>query len=316
MTDLGGPFAWIVFSIVVIFVLALDLGVLQRRAHTPSTREALGFSLVWVVLAGLFAGWVTHRAGPDVGSAWLTAWVVEKALSIDNLFVFLLVFGAMKIPDALQHRVLFWGILGALVLRGAMIFMGTALLHQFHWLTYAFGALLIFGGLKIFQEWRRHEAPDEGRLFGWVQRWLPMSRDLDGERFVTRVDGRLVLTPLLGALVIIELSDLVFAVDSIPAVLAVSDDTFIVYTSNVLAMLGLRSLYFLLARVLHRVRELKVGLAAVLVFVGLKMTLADVVHVSPDVSLAVIVALLGIPAFVAVARRVPSGLPPGGTLEE
>jgi tellurite resistance protein TerC len=285
-------------------MLGLDLGVLQKRAHTPSPREALGFSIVWVALACLFGGWIAHQAGAEVASEYFTAYVVEKSLSVDNLFVFILVFGALKIPDALQHRVLFWGILGAIVLRGAMIFAGSALLHQFHWLVYGFGALLIFGGLKILREWRRQDdaPPEEGRLFTWVKRYLPMSKELDGQRFVTRVDGRRVFTPLLGALLVIELSDVVFALDSIPAVLAISDDAFVVYTSNVFALLGLRSLYFLLARVLHRMQELKVGLAGVLVFVGLKMLLADVVHVSPAASLAVILGLLGVPTLVAIVR--------------
>lgn len=300
----ASPAIWIAFSILVGLMLALDLGVLQRRAHTPSPREALALSLVWIALAGIFGGWVTYHSGPEVGAEYFTAYVVEKSLSVDNLFVFLLVFGAMKIPDALQHRVLFWGILGALVLRGAMIYAGATLLHHFHWLTYAFGALLIFGGLKILQAWRKSDEPalTEGRLYALVTRHLPMSKDLDGERFVTRVGGRRVLTPLLGALVLIEVSDVVFALDSIPAVLAISDDALVVYTSNVFALLGLRSLYFLLARVLDRMQELKIGLAGVLVFVGMKMLVADFVHISSGLSLAITSTLLAVPGAIAFLR--------------
>jgi tellurite resistance protein TerC len=311
MTDLGSPVAWVAFLVFVLVMLALDLGLLQRRAHTPTTREALGWSLMWIALACVFGGWVAWQSGAETASEYFTAYVVEKSLSVDNLFVFVLVFGAMKIPDQVQHRVLFWGILGALILRAGMIFAGTALLHQFHWLIYAFGGLLVVGGLRLFWSWRtgEEEAPTEGRLFKWVRKYLPMAPELDGQRFFTRVKspglerGVLRATPLLGALVLVELSDVVFALDSIPAVLAISQDPFIVFTSNVFAILGLRSLYFLLARILHHMQELKIGLAAVLVFVGIKMLLSDVVHVPAEISLPVILGLLGVPALIAWWRR-------------
>jgi tellurite resistance protein TerC len=311
MTDLGSPVAWGGFLVFVLLMLALDLGLLQRKAHTPSTREALGWSAVWVALACAFGGWVAWQSGAEAASEYFTAYIVEKSLSVDNLFVFVLVFGAMKIPDEVQHRVLFWGILGALVLRAAMIFAGTALLHQFHWLIYVFGGVLVVGGLKLFWSFcsGEEEAPTEGRLFAWVRKHVPMSPELDGQHFFTRLKnadgtkGALRATPLLGALILVELSDVVFALDSIPAVLAISQDPFIVFTSNVFAILGLRSLYFLLARVLHQMNELKLGLAAVLVFVGIKMLIADVVHVPAEISLPVIIGLLGVPALLAWWRR-------------
>jgi tellurite resistance protein TerC len=305
MTDLGSPVAWMAFVVLVLVVLGLDLGLLQRRDHVPSVREALGLSLLWIGLACAFGGWVAYAAGAETASAYFTAYVVEKSLSVDNLFVFLLVFGAMKIPGELQHRVLFWGILGALVLRAAMVFAGTALLHRFHALVYVFGGLLIVGGIRVFREWRARDedAPQSNRMIDRIRARLPMSQTLDGHRFLTREAGRFVATPLLGALVLIELSDIVFAVDSIPAALAITDDTFVVYTSNVFAILGLRSLYFLLARVLGEMHELKLGLAGVLVFVGIKMLIADVVHIPSGVALAIIVALLAISGIAGVIRR-------------
>lgn len=300
-----GPGAWVAFVALVLALVALDLGWLQRDQRAPSRRAALVSSVGWIGLACLFGGWIGYSSGAQRASEYFTAYVVEKSLSVDNLFVILLVFAAMKIPEWAQHRVLRWGIVGALVLRGAMIFVGTALLERFHWLIYVFGALLIYTGVQILREWRKGDAsasaPD--RLVSRLRQLLPMSESLDGHRFFTRQAGSLLATPLFGALVVIELSDVVFAVDSIPAALAISDDAFIVYTSNVFALLGLRSLYFLLAGVLQQMQELKLGLAAVLVFVGFKMALADVFHVPPFLALAIIAVLLTIPPIVALVRR-------------
>jgi tellurite resistance protein TerC len=305
MTELGSPGAWVAFVALVLVLLAADLGLLQRRAHVPSVREALGLSLGWIALSCAFGGWVAWTAGAETATAYFTAYVVEKSLSVDNLFVFVLVFGAMKIPDALQHRVLFWGILGALVLRAAMIFAGTTLLHHFHWLTYVFGVVLVVGGLKVFHEWRaaRDESATENRILAWLRPRLRMSPTLDGAHFLTREGGRWVATPLLGALILVELSDVVFAVDSIPAAIAISDDAFVVYTSNVFAILGLRSLYFLMARVLGSLADLKAGVAGVLVLVGAKMLFADVVHVPAWITLLAIAAVLGTSLIVALVRR-------------
>jgi tellurite resistance protein TerC len=304
---LGTPVLWLSFVGFVLVMLALDLGIFNRSAHTPSTKEALGWSAVWIAFSLLFAGGIGWYAGLEVASEYLTAYVVEKSLSVDNLFVFVLVFKAFKIDEHLQHRVLFWGILGALVLRATMIFAGAALLAQFHWLMYVFGGFLIYGGVKLFLEWRRGEGltPEEGTLFKLVRRYLRMSKETDGQHFLTRVEGPLMATPLLGALILIELSDVVFALDSIPAIFAITQDPFVVFTSNVFAILGLRSLYFLLANALTKVHDLKAGLAGVLAFVGLKMVLIDVFHVPAAVSLGVILTLLALPALRAWAKPKP-----------
>jgi tellurite resistance protein TerC len=308
----GTPALWAGFIAFVLAMLALDLGVMQRRAHTPSLREAAGWSAFWIALALVFGAGVWHFAGADTATEYLTAYVVEKSLSVDNLFVFLLVFGTLGIPTQYQHRVLFWGILGALVLRAAMILAGTALLSRFHWLLYVFGGVLILGGIKLLREFRegdREVHQERGPLLRFIERVLPVTQTLSGQALTARENGRLVATPLLTALVFVEISDVVFALDSIPAIFAITLDPFVVFTSNVFAILGLRSLYFLLARVMHRLHALKIGLAAVLVFVGVKMLLIDVVHVPPAVSLGVITTLLGIPVLVALRR----GLPPAAS---
>lgn len=309
LPSVGTPLLWGVFFAIVLVVLALDLGVFHRHAHTPSPREAAAWSAAWIALSLGFCGWLAWTLDAETASAFLTAYVLEKSLSIDNLFVFVLVFGAMKIPDTLQHRVLFWGILGAIALRAVMIALGAALLSRFHWLMIPFGGLLVWGGIKLFREWRRGDGePDDDVLLALVNRHLPMSKERDGEHFFTRQDGRLLATPLLGALVLVELSDIVFAVDSIPAALAISQDPFVVLTSNVFAILGLRSLYFFLIGALKKLRDLKAGLAAVLVFVGVKMIGQSWFHVPPGISLAIILSLLALPLFFG--RRLGPAEPP------
>jgi tellurite resistance protein TerC len=293
MDSVGTPALWIGFLAFVLGMLALDLGVFHRRDRILGLPEALGWSLAWIVLSLLFGAGVFHFLGRGPGQEFLTAYVVEKSLSVDNLFVFVVLFGALGIPRDLQHRVLFWGILSALVLRGAMIVGGVALLARFHWLTYVFGAFLIFTGWKL---WAQEEDAGAGaaRILELVRRVLPTTSGLRGHAFFVRDEGRIRGTPLLLALVAIEIADVAFAVDSIPAVFAVSSDPFIVFTSNIFAILGLRSLYFLLADLVGRFVYLRPGLSAVLIYVGVKMMSVRWVTVPASVSLAVILGILGV----------------------
>jgi tellurite resistance protein TerC len=269
--------------------------VFHRKAHQAGMKEALGWSLVWVSLALVFNGLVWWKHGSQAGIEFLTGYLIEKSLSVDNIFVFVVIFGSLSIPAAYQHRVLFWGILSALVLRAGMIFAGTALLARFHWLVYVFGGFLVLTAVKLVVAWRAGDegASTENRLLALARRILPATDRYDGQRFLTRVNGRRLATPLLLALVLVEVTDVIFAVDSIPAILAITADPFIVFTSNVFAILGLRSLYFLLAGVVDRFRYLKLGLAGVLGFVGAKMLAVEVYKVPAAWSLVVIAAILG-----------------------
>jgi tellurite resistance protein TerC len=296
---------WAAFGGFVLLMLALDLGVFHRKDHVVGPREALGWSLVWITLAAGFGAYVWLRHGADSGLEFLTGYVIEKSLSVDNIFVFVVIFGALGIPAIYQHRVLFWGILSALVLRGGMIAAGTALLERFHWIIYLFGAFLVLTGVKLFLTRGAASHPEKSTLFRVLKRVVPASPRLDGNRFFTVENGRRVATPLFFALALIELTDVVFAVDSIPAIFAVTRDPFIVFTSNIFAILGLRSLYFLLAAFVERFTYLKPSLAAVLVFVGAKMALVDFVKIHPAVSLAVVALILttGIVASLLANRR-------------
>src|SRR5512143_37133 len=249
---IGTPWLWTGFTLFVLLLLALDLGLLHRRGRDLGPREALAWSAVWVALALGFAAVVWAWFGPERAGEYVTGWLIEKSLSIDNLFVFVVLFGAFGIPSRDQHRVLFWGILSALVLRAAMVLGGSALLERFHWLAYVFGAFLVVTGARLWAHRRAAPDPEGGRGVRWVRRAIPSTPRLSDGRFLVREGGRLVATPLLLALVAVELTDVVFAVDSIPAIFAVTKDPFIVYTSNIFAMLGLRSLYFLLAGVVNR----------------------------------------------------------------
>jgi tellurite resistance protein TerC len=294
MTTVGTPALWIGFLAFVLGMLALDLGVFNRRDHVIGAREALRWSAMWIGLSLLFGAGVYAWAGKASGQEFLTAWVVEKSLSVDNLFVFVVLFGAMKIPRELQHRVLFWGILSALVLRAAMIVGGTVLLARFHWLAYVFGAFLFYTGWKLWAG--EEEDPGAGgiRILERVRRVIPTTGEMRGHAFLVREGGRIRATPLLLALVAIEIADVAFAVDSIPAVFAVSSDPFIVFTSNIFAILGLRSLYFLLADLVVRFVYLRHGLSAVMLYVGVKMMVVRWVKVPAGVSLAVVLGILAV----------------------
>ncbi len=289
----GTPGLWIGFTVFVLAMLALDLGVFHRKAHEVSVREAFIWSGVWIGLALLFNVGVYRWFGPERGLEFLTGYLIEKALAVDNIFVFVVLFSFFAVPAMLQHRVLFWGILGALVMRALFIVLGAALLQQFHWVMYIFGAFLILTGIKLLAQQDAEIHPERNPLFRLFTRCVPSVPDYHGGRFLVRQAGRWYATPLLLVLGAVEATDLVFAVDSIPAIFAVTSDPFIVYTSNIFAILGLRSLYFLLAGVIEQFHYLKVGLAFVLLFVGTKMVIVDIYKIPIALSLAVVAALIG-----------------------
>ncbi|HVQ36887.1 MAG TPA: TerC family protein [Pyrinomonadaceae bacterium] len=296
MDPIGSSTAlWIGFSVFILFMLGLDLGLFNRKAHTITYREASIWSAVWLTLASIFAGIVFWYQGSQRGLEFVTGYLIELSLSVDNLFVFLLIFSYFKVPARYQHRVLFWGVMGALIMRLTMIFVGAALITRFHWIIYIFGAFLVYTGLRMFRQEDTDIQPEENIAVRLVTRYIPLTRTYEGEHFFTRVDGKLTGTLLLLVLVIVEVTDLVFAVDSIPAIFAITTNTFIVYTSNVFAILGLRSMYFLLAGVVEKFHYLKMGLAIVLTFIGAKMLVVAVgIHIPIWISLVfVAVVLLG-----------------------
>src|SRR5262245_4433658 len=296
---------WVGFHVFVFAVLAIDLGVFNRKAHVPSFREALGWTIVWVTLAMLFAAGIWQLSGPQRAIQFVTGYIIEESLSVDNIFVFVLIFTYFAVPRELQHRVLFWGILGAIVSRGSMIALGVALFSRFAWIGYIFGAFLLYTGFKMLVEKERELHPEKNPFVRLVSKFLPVTRGYEGSHFFVRREGKTLATPLLLVLLVVESTDIVFAVDSIPAIFSVTTDAFIVYTSNIFAILGLRSLYFVLAGAMDKFRYLKPSLSAILLFVGAKMCAAHWVHLEPHVSLAVIVAILGlgIGASVIASQR-------------
>ena len=289
---------WIGFNAFVLAMLAVDLFVFHKEAHEVRAREAAAWSLVWIALALVFGAGVYRFMGREAGLEYYTGYLIEKALSVDNIFVFVLIFSSFRVPNRYQHRVLFWGILGALLMRGAMIAAGAYLIQQFHWIIYIFGAFLVFTGIRTAMH-VEHDFDSKSSLpIRLIHRLVPVTNAYHGQRFFVReqVHGRsrLMATPLFVVLALVEMTDLIFAVDSIPAIFAVTQEPFIVYSSNVFAILGLRALYFLLADVIHRFHYLKAGLSTVLVFVGVKMIAIDVYKVPIGMSLGIIAAVLGI----------------------
>jgi len=305
LVSVGTPALWIGFTAFVLAMLALDLGVFHRKTHEVSIREALVWTGVWIGLALVFNVGVYHWFGPERALEFLTGYVIEKALSADNIFVFLVIFSAFAVPAKLQHRVLFWGILGALILRAIFIVLGAALIQQFHWVLYVFGVFLIFTGIKLLVQRGDEVHPERNPLFRLFCRFVPSIGDYRGGQFTVVEAGKRYATPLLVVLVAIEATDIVFAVDSIPAIFAITTDPFIVYTSNIFAILGLRALYFALAGVMGKFHYLKVGLS-----LGAKMLLAGIYKIPILVSLGVIVALLAGSIIVSLLRRPPKPLAP------
>lgn len=304
---------WLGFNLFVLAMLALDLGVFHRKAHSVSVREAAMWSVIWISMAmifnvGIYLYW--HDLVPqsaytnrEAALAFLTGYLIEKSLSVDNIFVFVLIFSYFAVPAVYQHRVLFWGILGALVMRAVLIGLGAALIKEFHWIIYLFGAFLIFTGIRMAFHKDEEIHVGENPLVRLVRRFLPVADNYHGSSFFVRHAGKLMVTPLLLVLLVVESTDLVFAVDSIPAIFAVTTDPFLVYTSNIFAILGLRSLYFLLAGVIDKFYYLKLGLAVVLTFVGVKMVIVDIYKIPTPMSLAVVAGVLTIAVIASLIRN-------------
>jgi len=300
----GQIWLWIGFNLFVLAMLALDLGVFHRKSHAISTKEAITWSVVWISLslvfnAIIYFSWDRMMPGSsytnsEAALAFFTGYLIEKSLSVDNIFVFILIFSFFAVPAAYQHRVLFWGILGALIMRGILIAVGAVLLEKFHWIIYIFGAFLIFTGIRMARHQDDEMHPDQNPVVKFFRRFMPVTEKFEEDKFFIRRAGTLMATPLFLVLLIVESTDLVFAVDSIPAIFAVTREPFIVYTSNVFAILGLRALYFLLANVMDKFQYLKLGLSAVLTFIGVKMVIVDLYHIPVGISLIVVASILTI----------------------
>jgi len=311
---------WVGFNVFVLGMLAVDLGVFHRKSHAVSGREALIWSLVWISLSLVFNAVIyffwdrmmpaSSYSNSEAALAFFTGYLIEKSLSVDNIFVFILIFSFFGVPAAYQHRVLFWGILGALVMRGILIVVGAALLKEFHWIIYIFGAFLIFTGIRMAWHHDENVEPDKNPVVRFFRRFMPVTETLEDGKFFVRRAGKLMATPLFLILLVVESTDLVFAVDSIPAIFAVTEDPFIVYTSNAFAILGLRALYFLLANVMDKFQYLKYGLAAVLTFVGIKMVIVDFYKIPIGVSLGVVAGILAVSILASLwrARMITKGL--------
>jgi tellurite resistance protein TerC len=298
---------WILFNVFVLAMLALDLGVFQRRAHTVKFREAVIWSLVWIALAAVFSVIVFFWHGRTESLEFVTGYVIELSLSVDNLFVFLLIFRYFRVPPTDQHKVLFWGIVGALLMRAAFILLGVTLIQRFHWIIYGFGALLVYSGVKLLSEEEKEIQPEKNPILRLLRRWVPVTDTYEEGKFFIRRPN-LHATPLLVVLIIIETTDLIFATDSIPAVLAITLNAFIVYTSNIFAILGLRSMYFALAGMMEIFHYLHYGLSLVLIFIGGKMLVSHFYEISTPVSLAVVAGLLlaSVGASLAFPKKEPA----------
>ncbi len=301
----GTPLHWSLFFALLVAMLALDLGVFNRREHRVGLREALFWSVVWTAVGLLFNLWIAHRFGGQFGLEFLTGYVIERSLSFDNIFVFIVLFNYFAVPAEQQHRVLFWGILGALISRGLFIGMGTALLARFEWLILVFGAFLVYTGVKIFRQEETEVHPERNPVVKAFRRFVPITGEYHGKHFFVREDGRLRATPLMLVLVVVEATDVVFAVDSIPAVFGVTRNAFIVFTSNIFAILGLRALYFLLAGLMREFRYLSYGLGLVLVFVGGKMVTHGWLEIPTGISLGVVLGILAVAVAASLLRPPP-----------
>lgn len=294
---------WIVFNIFVVAMLVLDLGVFHRRAHTVKFREALSWTAMWIALAAVFAVIVYFWHGRTATLEFVTGYVIELSLSVDNLFVFLLIFRYFRVNPVNQHKVLFWGILGALIMRAVFILLGVGLIRRFHWIVYVFGALLVYSGIKLFRQEEAEIHPEKNPILRLFRKFVPVTKDYEGGKFFVRPRGMgLYATPLLIVLLVVETTDLLFAVDSIPAILAITLDAFIVYTSNVFAILGLRSMYFALAGMMEVFHYLHYGLSIVLIFVGAKMLISHYYQIPTAAALGIVAGVLLISVLASMVH--------------
>lgn len=295
-------YAWIGFNVFVLAMLLVDLGVFHKNTHEVKIKEALWLSAFWISLALLFNAGIYYFMGHDLAVKFLTGYVIEKSLSVDNLFVFLLIFNYFKVPGVYQHKILFWGILGALVMRAIFIAAGVTLLNQFHWIIYVFGAFLVFTGVKLIADKDKEIHPENNPVLKLFKKVMPCTVDFEGDHFFVKKLDRWLATPMFVVLLVVETTDVIFAVDSIPAILAITSDPFIVYTSNVFAILGLRALYFALASFMRLFYYLNYGLSAILVFVGVKMLISNFYHVPPLAALGTIASILTISVVASIIR--------------
>lgn len=295
-------YIWIGFNLFVVLMLALDLGVFHRTAHEVKMKEALTWSAIWIALAMIFNVVIYYWKGQEVALEFLAGYVIEKSLSVDNIFVFVLIFTYFNVPAKYQHRVLFWGILGALIMRAIFIAAGVTLIAKFHWIIYLFGIFLVITGIKMAVNKGTKIDPEKNVAVKFFKKFFPVSNEYHGSKFWIKQAGKWVATPLFIVLILVEFTDLIFAVDSIPAILAVTNDPFIVYTSNVFAILGLRSLYFALAGLMHLFTFLHYGLAAILIFVGVKMLLVDVYKIPISISLLTILSILTLSIVLSLIK--------------
>jgi len=302
--SIGSPWQWTAFGVIILSLLALDLGVINRKSHVIGFREAVSWSLFWVALSLCFGGWITWQYGTEKGAEFLTGYVIEWALSVDNVFLFILIFSGFKVPPQYQHRVLFWGIFGALLMRGVFIFAGAAALERWHWVLYVFGGILLVTGIRLLRASEEVEHPERNPLFKLFQRVVPSTSEYHGGQFYIREGGKWLATPLLTVLVLVELTDLIFAVDSIPAIFAITRDPFIVMTSNAFAILGLRALYFCVAGLADKLRYLKLGLAWVLILIAFKMLVSEFIKIPVTWSLLAVVVILSV-SVLASLRAAP-----------
>ena len=289
---MSGALPWILFNVFVLLMLAIDLGVFHRQSKKVSFKEAIIWSAVWITLAMAFNGWIWYSMGEKPALEFLTGYLVEKSLSVDNIFVFVLLFSFFKVPDEYRHRVLFWGVIGALIMRAIFIAVGAVLIAKFHWIIYLFGAFLVFTGYKMFKKSAADMHPEQNPLVNWFIKRGKVTNEYHGKKFFVNINGKKLATPLFLCLLSIEFTDLIFAVDSIPAIFAITKDPFIVYTSNVFAILGLRSLYFALEGIITKFPYLRYGLAIILIFIGIKMLLVDVFKIPVIVSLGFIAVII------------------------
>lgn len=302
---------WIAFNIFVLAMLALDLGVFHRKAHVIKIKEALAWSAMWITLALLFNLGVYFWRGPETALEFLTGYVIEKSLSVDNIFVFLLIFSYFHVSPLYQHKVLFWGILGALIMRAIFIATGVTLIQKFHWVIYIFGAFLILTGIKMALQKDKKIHPERNPVLRLFRRFMPVTDRYEDGRFFVKRAGRYLATPLFIVLLVVETTDVIFAVDSIPAILAITLDPFIVYTSNVFAILGLRALYFALAGLMQLFHHLHYGLSVILVFVGVKMLISNIYEIPVGIALGLVVSILLISVIASVVRpRKVETIPP------
>jgi tellurite resistance protein TerC len=300
---------WTLFNVFVLAMLAIDLGIFHKKSHEVTVREALSWTCVWITLSMLFNLFVYYYFDKSKALEFFTGYLIEKSLSVDNIFVIILIFSYFKVPSAYQHKVLFWGILGALVMRVIFILTGVELIHRFHWLIYIFGGFLVFTGIRMLTAGDLKIDPEKNPVIKFARKIFPVTPSFEGDRFFVKRDGKNWATPLFLVVILIETTDLIFAVDSIPAILAISDDSFIVYTSNVFAILGLRSLYFALAGIEKYFKYLKYGLSVILVFVGIKMCTADFLKIPIEISLILI-------AFTLIIAMISSRIFPANAKDQ